>query len=262
MPRRPSGRSRARHRPSASTGSGRKKSTSDDAITSYGARGRPRVGGVALGDVHLSEVCGVLGEVTDHAGREVERVHPAGGPDRLREWQRHRAPARADVERGLAGPHLEPVHEATRDDPEERDAALVVDLGEPVEHGGVRRDALVLHGRHRPVTGRGAVHARLSTHCTPVAAPYAGNRVRATSITHRSRFQGADTWHPSKQSAPARSSTRAATPPSRSRCCSTTARSAAPPCRAARRRASSRRSSCATAATATSARACRRPSTR
>ena len=65
----------------------------------------------------------------------------------------------------------------------------------------------------------------------------------------------------SQQSAPARSSTRAATPPSRWRCSSTTARSVARPCPAAPPPAPSRPWSCATAASATSARACRRPST-
>ena len=77
-------------------------------------------------------------------------------------------------------------------------------------------------------------------------------------VTRRTRSRP---WHPSKLSAPARSSTRAATPPSRSRSCWTTARSRARRCPAARPPVPSRRSSCATAATATSARACRRPST-
>ena len=69
-------------------------------------------------------------------------------------------------------------------------------------------------------------------------------------------------WHPSKLSAPARSSTPAATPPSRSRCSSTTARSRGRWCPAAPPPARSRRSSCATAVTATAARASRRPSPR
>ena len=59
----------------------------------------------------------------------------------------------------------------------------------------------------------------------------------------------------SSTSSAARSSTPAATPPSRSRSSSTAAPAAGPPCRAARRPASTRPSSCATAATATSARA-------
>ena len=68
-------------------------------------------------------------------------------------------------------------------------------------------------------------------------------------------LSGAPPWHPSKLSAPARSSTRAATPPSRSRSPSTTAPSAARPCPAAPPPAPSRPSSCATAASATAARA-------
>ena len=66
-------------------------------------------------------------------------------------------------------------------------------------------------------------------------------------------------WRASTPLARARSSTRAATRPSRSRSRSTTARCRGPPCRAAPRPARSRRSSCATAAIATAARASRRP---
>ena len=68
-------------------------------------------------------------------------------------------------------------------------------------------------------------------------------------------------WRSSSRSAHARSSTRGATPRSRSRWPSTTARWPGPRCRPARPRVSTRRSSCATATPrATAARASRRPS--
>ena len=154
-------------------------------------------------------------------------------------------------------------------------AAKVVERG---AHGArsSRADA------RRPAAGPGRARpsARGSTPSRRCATPYAdsaltarpdhlpGSAAAPTRLLRRTGFPvfpdpGAPyPWHPSKLSAPARSSTRAATPPSRSRCSSTTGPSPARPCPAARPPARSRRSSCATAATATSARASRRPSTR
>ena len=66
-------------------------------------------------------------------------------------------------------------------------------------------------------------------------------------VRRDSGLESPDRCRRSRPSGPARSSTRAATPPSRSRSSSTTAPSAAPPCRPAPRPARTRRSSCATA---------------
>ena len=126
-------------------------------------RGRSRVGGVALGDVHVGEVRGVLTQQPHHAGREVDGVDATGRAHVLGERAGDRAATRADVESLLARLHPQPVDEPPGHHREERDARLVVDAGETVEQGGVRRDGL-LHARHRRTAGHG-----LSTGCTPVA---------------------------------------------------------------------------------------------
>ena len=106
------------------------------------------------------------------------------------------------------------------------------------------------HGRRGRLTRRPAERSATATD------PHAGRRSCNVYPTVNRSTRPHHEHHRARRRA-ARSSTPGATPPSRSRSCSTSgARGRAIGARRARRPGSSRRSSCATAATATAARAC------
>ena len=134
-------------------------------------RGRPRVGGVAQGDVHLRQVCSVRGEVLDHPGRHVDRVDPPARTDGCGEGEGRGTASGAEVQGPLAGTHVETFDESLRDHGVVGDARLVVGARQSVEHRGDARDGLVHLRGHVAIVRRPDA-------CCPRGAPRLPRRVR------------------------------------------------------------------------------------